>query len=371
MLYKGKDVFNAIIADDEDGIAYISLVDMPAVERDFVCFAKEKEMIRFAVENEEKHIISGVIMMADTPIYRRNGDYEYYVTYSKETLRKMAEKMLSDGTFKNVDIMHDNQVIKGINLLEIYIKDDAKGISPNFVDNVPDGSLMGSFHVENETLWSAIKSGEFLKGFSLAGLFTLQEMNNNQIKKENKMSKITKFIKSLMKFGEVSTDKGTIYFGEDEIAVGIEVYVNGENEEEKVAAEDGEYTLEDERVIVVKDGKIDEIREKEEEKPAEEPVEETEVVVENEEEVPAEEVVVEEPAEEANPYEERIANLESKVAELEKTIADLVERLAKIETTPAVEPIVEEFQKATEVNEKGLSKSTMKAINLFKNAKRK
>lgn len=370
MLYDGIEIYNAVIADDEDGITYISLVDLPAVERDFVCFSKPENLVRFAVENEEKRIISGVIMLANTPIYRRHGDYEYFLIYSPETIQKMAQKMLSDGTFKNVDLMHDNQVVNGVKLTELYIKDEKKGIVPNFVSDVPDGSLMGSFHVEDEALWNTIKNGDVLKGFSLEGLFTVEKMQNNkQTNKEKKMSKITKFIKSLMKFGEVSTDKGTLYFGEDEIAVGVEVFVNGENEEEKVAAEDGEYVLEDERTVVVAEGKVVEIKEKEEE-PAEEPKEETEVVVENEEEVPEAEVVVEEPkADERDVNAERIEALEQKVADLETAIADLAERLSKIEMSPAVEPIVEEFEKAHEINTNGLPKEAQKALKLFKNRK--
>ena len=372
MTYNGLDVYNATIKEIEDGIVFISLVDMPAVERDFVCFKKAEEPLRFKIENEEKRIITGVVMTANSPILRVNGDYQYYITYSPETLQKMAEKMLYEGTFKNIDLMHNNKRVEGVNLLEVYQKDDSKGISPNFVEDVPDGSLMASFHVVNDALWDEIKNGDFLKGFSLEGFFTVEKMRkadyNNELNKNKKMSKITKFIKSLMKFGEITTDKGNLYFGEDEIAVGIEVFVNGENEEEKVVAEDGEYALEDGRIIVVKDGKVDEIREKE----AEEPVEETPAEPEVEAEEVVEEPVVEEPAApETDVNEERIANLEIKVADLEKQIADLVERLTKIETTPAVEPIVEEFEKVSEVETKGLPKSAQKSVNLFKNFKKK
>ena len=362
MTYNGLDVYNATISDIEDGIIFISLVDLPAVERDFVCFKEMKEPVRFKIENEDKHIISGVVMLANSPIYRVNGDYEYYMTYTPETLQKMAEKMLIEGTFKNIDLQHNNRKVEGVNLIEVYQKDSSKGISPNFVDDVPDGSLMASFHITNDALWDEIKNGNFLNGFSLEGFFTVVKMskdNNNQINTENKMSKIAKFIKSLMKFGQVETDKGFLYFEPEEIAEGVEVYVG---EEEKVPAEDGEYIW-DEKIIVVVDGKVSEIKEKEE--VVEEPVE----VVEAEEEVIEE--PVEEPVEVADPYEDRIAALEAKVAELEGTIKDLVERITKVESTPAVEPVIEEFEKVVDVNTKGLSKGAQKSINLFKSYNKK
>lgn len=365
MTYNGLDVYNATISDIEDGIIFISLVDLPAVERDFVCFKEMKEPVRFKIENEDKHIISGVVMLANSPIYRVNGDYEYYMTYTPETLQKMSEKMLSEGTFKNIDLQHNNRKVEGVNLIEVYQKDSSKGISPNFVDDVPDGSLMASFHITNDALWDEIKNGDFLNGFSLEGFFTIVKMskdNNNQINKENKMSKIAKFIKSLMKFGQVETDKGFLYFEPEEIAEGVEVYVG---EEEKVPAEDGEYIW-DEKIIVVVDGKVSEIKEKEEvvEEPVAEPVE----VVEAEEEVIEE--PVEEPVEVADPYEERIAALEAKIAELEGTIADLVERITKIESTPVTPPIQEEFERVNEdVDINFLPKSAKKAIKLFKGRK--
>lgn len=271
----GLDIYEAKINDEIDGMYTISIVDYPAVERDFVCFKEQnKEQMKFSIENEEKQNITGVVMLADTPIYRRNGDYEYYITYSKETIAKMAEKYLKDGMQNNVSLMHNGELITGINMLEIYIKDSSKGIEPNFIEDVPDGSLMATFHVEDSDLWEQIKNGDVLNGFSLEGFFSIEEkMNNNKINKDKNMSKIAKFVKSLMQFGEIATDKGNLYWdGEGELAVGVEVYVDGE-EDEKIVAEDGDYKIEGKTIVVV-DGKVSEINEDEvvEEQPAEETI---------------------------------------------------------------------------------------------------
>ena len=261
-MLKGTKLYEAKVKDFNEGVFAISLVDKPAVEKDFVLFKEsDKAPLRFSVDDEMEHIISGVVMLADTPIYRRNGDFEYYIYYSPETIKLMSQKMLEDQTFNNIDLQHDGEYIPGVKLVEVYIKDSSKGISPNFVEDVPDGSLMASFKIEDEQLWDEIKNGDALKGFSLEGLFTMEEVNKE--KDKNIMSKIGKFIKNLMKYSEVESDKGKLYWGEGELEVGTEVYVDSEDGE-KVAAGDGEYIVED-KVIVIAEGKVSEIKVKEEE----------------------------------------------------------------------------------------------------------
>lgn len=361
MLYEGLDIYQAKIEDETDGIFAISLVDFPAVEKNFICFKDEKKQMKFSIDSDEKRNITGVVMLADTPIYRRNGDYEYYITYSKETIEKMANKLLKDGFQNRVDLMHDGELITGISMMELYIKDSSKGINPSFISDIPDGSLMATFHVEDEKLWDEIKNGDVLNGFSLEGLFTIEKMHNNKIKNNSTMSKITKFIKSLMKFGEISTDKGTIYWdGEGDIAVDVEVYVDGEDDT-KVIAEDGEYVIEDGRTIVIVDGKVSEIREKEGEETTEETTEE--VIVEAAEEVVVEEPVVDEPQpDERDEDKERIDRLEGEIEALKGEIEVLKGEIAKIITEPAATPIVEEFEAVNTVKTKG-----NKAAKLFSN----
>ena len=340
MKYNDKDIYQAKIEDFNDGIIAISLVEYPAVEKDFVCFNAVKEPVKFSIENEEERLISGVIMLADTPIYRRNGDYEYYVQYSRETLKRMASKLLQDGTFKNIDIQHNGEYIKGLELVELFIKDEKKGVNPNYVSEVPDGSLMGTFHISDDALWEEVKNGNMLNGFSLEGLFTIEKMNNNKVQKNSIMNLIEKFLKKMVKFESIATDKGILLIQEgDEFAVGTEVYV--EVEGEWVPAENGEYKLEDDRVVVVEEGKIAEIKEPEVEEPV---VEEPEVVVEAEEEAPVEEVVVEPQPEERDDKQEQIDALKAEIAEMKAEIEGLKNSIAEIVQKPIVEPIVEEFE---------------------------
>ena len=174
-------IYYAEIATDEQGIYCVSLVDCPAVESLFVTLGKHdkpREHMRFsAIENGEQHLLLGVIMRANYPIYRVDGDYEFYIVYEPDTIRKMAEKMLLDGYSSAVDLQHDNNLVDGVNLQELFIKDSTKGIVPKGFEDIEDGSLFGVYKVHNEDVWQRVKRGE-CAGFSLAGNFRISRKDD-------------------------------------------------------------------------------------------------------------------------------------------------------------------------------------------------
>lgn len=158
---------------DQTGIDAISLVDVPAVQRNFLCFSEAKPVnLKF---DASKHIITGVVCLADTPIYRYSEKYgEYYVVFSKETIQKMVEKFSRMDLFKSVNLQHDdNKFVDGIYMVESYIVNSERGISPIEFRDIPDGSWVASYKVDNEDLWNDIVNGGKLNGFSLQGLFNL------------------------------------------------------------------------------------------------------------------------------------------------------------------------------------------------------
>ena len=134
-------------------------------------------------------------MLANSPIYRRDETgYEYNIVYSPETIKLMSEKMLRDNTFNNIDIQHNGEILsKGmVNLVEVFIKNEDKGIAPNFLKNIPDGSLIGSYKINDDVLWNMCKEGS-LHGFSLAGFFNVAQID----KKKSKYSMIKKIKEKL------------------------------------------------------------------------------------------------------------------------------------------------------------------------------
>ena len=286
----GIPVYDALITDDDCGMNRISLVDAPAVDADFLAFAKDKALQMYSVSDEEKRIVRGVIMRADYPIYRRDKRGEYYVIYKADTIRKMAEKYLLESKQNEVNLDHqDDTDVDGVQMVQWFIKDSENGINPAGFEEIADGSLFAEFHVINDEVWASIKEGTY-KGFSLEGVFDMQPETNvseveeivdvldgifSKLYKNDKMSKLARFKEALAKIlvecGNVTTDRGILYWESDaDLKEGDEVFVE-DAEGNRTPAPDGDYTTSDGKVIVVVDGKVAEIKDAKAEVAPEEP----------------------------------------------------------------------------------------------------
>ncbi len=158
------------LADDAE-VSFVALVDKPAIQKDFLVFNEQK--LAFAIQDDEQHIISGPLMLADEPIIRNNAKYgQHLIKFSAETIKEIAIKFSKKGYQKNVNLMHDeNMQLDGLVMFESFIVDSKRGIKPmNGFEDVKDGSWFGSFYVENEQAWDLIKQGK-VKGFSVEGMF--------------------------------------------------------------------------------------------------------------------------------------------------------------------------------------------------------
>lgn len=275
-----RPVYEALVTDEETGMLRISLVDFPAVESNFLAFAKEGEKARlYFVKDEEKRIVRGVVMRADYPILRRRGDFEYFIVFRADTIRAMAEKYLAESRQNAVDEMHNHEDVDEVKMVQYFIKDTAAGIAPAGFDEIADGSLFAEFHVLNDEVWAKVKDGTY-KGFSLEGAFELVPEEMKAIPKtDTNMSKIKRFkaalARLLAEFGNVSTDKGVLAWdGDEDLREGDAVYVEDQEGNREVAP-DGDYVTSDNKTIVVADGKVAEIRDPEAEvAPTEEPAQE-------------------------------------------------------------------------------------------------
>lgn len=170
-------VYKLTISEDdlESGIDFISLVENPAIEKDFMKFNGINQ--QFAIQDEEKKIISGPAMLADLPIYRRDDVRgEYYVVFDKETIYKIAKKWAVNNKYNAVNVDHKTQ-IDGCILFETYLLDFERGIMPpKGFEDAKDGSWFVSYYVEKPQVWDEIKSGTW-KGFSVEGYFDFVEPN--------------------------------------------------------------------------------------------------------------------------------------------------------------------------------------------------
>lgn len=144
------------------------------------------------------------------------------------------------------------------------------------------------------------------------------------------VKKLLSLKKALLQFAEVVTDKGTLTI-DGELAVGVDVYVGDE------VAADGEYVLEDGRIVVVTEGKVSEIKEAE----PTEPTEPAEPVANAEPTEPATEPT--EPAYDdaqavINELTAKVAELEAELIEKENKITELEAKLSELEK-PVDQPL--------------------------------
>lgn len=273
----------------QDGVVRVSLVDDPAVQSQFEFFrSADREPAMYAVQDEERRIVRGVILRADYPIFRRDTpqDPGYYVTFSAEVIRAAAERLLAEGHANDVNLMHeDGSDVQGVQMVQLFVKDSAAGIDPEGFEGIADGSLFAEYHVTNDDVWADIKAGTF-KGFSVEIFYTLipasgtlrrtaEEVSGDELAEllidfittTDNMSRISKLKTALARimaqFGSVTTDKGVIYWdGEDDLKAGDRVQVE-DAEGNRTDAADGEYVTADGKTIVVTDGVVAEIRDPE------------------------------------------------------------------------------------------------------------
>jgi hypothetical protein len=166
--------------DEETGIDFVSLVENAAIQKDFLAFSETP--IKFAIQDEEKRIVTGAAMIADLPIYRRDDIRgEYYVVFDKESIFKIAKKWARSNQYNSVNAHHKTPIMNGVSLFESYIIDRQRGVMPPIgFEEVADGSWFVSYLIDNDDVWAKVKSGEF-KGFSVEGVFDFPEDKEEQL----------------------------------------------------------------------------------------------------------------------------------------------------------------------------------------------
>jgi len=165
----------------------ISLVEEPAIESDFVALSKEdEEKVQVLLESNEKHMVYGAALIPEKDIYRNNGEQEYYINFSKESIEKMSQDFMKEYRQFEVKTDHD-EIANEVCVVESWLVSDAYKDKSNALGiNVPEGTWMIGMKVNNIDTWDRIKAGE-LKGFSVESVVSLEEFskqndNNMDIK---------------------------------------------------------------------------------------------------------------------------------------------------------------------------------------------
>ena len=155
----------------EEGINAISLVEFPAIEENFVALSKDQHKVEFKTVDKEKRIIVGLALVPDKLIYRRRGDYEYNITFSKETVRKASELYLKRLKNNNTTLEHQ-EFTSGVSVIESWIVEDAKQDKTSLYNlNAKEGDWAVVMKIDNDAVWQDVKNGKYL-GLSIEGIFS-------------------------------------------------------------------------------------------------------------------------------------------------------------------------------------------------------
>ena len=171
--------------DEVSGIEAISVVENPAIEENFI--ALKNQEFKLAEVDKEKRILMGAALIPNKPIYRQNGEQEYYIYFSQATVRKASELFFINGNQSNSTLEHQLE-LKGLTAVESWIVESEQDKSRMYDLNVPMGTWMVSMKVNNDDVWKKVKAGE-IKGFSIEGYFADKLERPNEPVKESKMSK--------------------------------------------------------------------------------------------------------------------------------------------------------------------------------------
>ena len=288
--------------DSDQGIDYVSCVDLPAIESNWVAMSDTK---RFSF-NADKQMLYGPILVPNFPIYRndpQNG--EYYVVFTEEEIIKMVRKFQAQQKTINLNYQHqkDSQ-LKNAVIQEIWLtgkSDKSKDLGFDF----PVNTAMIGAYIGDAKFWAdEVKTGN-VKGFSIEGFLDM-EMKKFNHKHKYKM--------------EVTTKDGAFVIStmDETFTVGATVTITAAD---GTTTSDGTFELENGSTLVVVAGTITEVTDAES--------------AQEDGELSKEEVAVIQNA------------VKPELDELKKQMADL---LAKFSQIPAGKPITSKEEKAPEVS---------------------
>ena len=195
---KPTSIVELIISGEEElAIDAISLVTSPAIESEFVFFGKEKNNLTFAKVDEEKRMLISPALIPNKNIFRHNPNTQedYYVYFSKETVRKASELYLKHNNHHKATYQHQDRV-SGVLTVESWIKEGDSDKSKLYGYDLPNGTWFVKMKIENDELWQEIKSGN-LRGLSIEGYFTnkFEQMQKKEPTNEEILEALNEIIK--------------------------------------------------------------------------------------------------------------------------------------------------------------------------------
>ena len=292
----------------------ISMVTEPAIESDFVFFSKDKDIVKEAFSSDEKHMVYGAVLRPDFPIYRYDGENEYYLEFTSESIERMARDYMMNYRQGNVTIQHE-EYANEVFMVESWIKQDMdkdKSVSVGLDKSLPIGTWFCGFYVNNNDVWERIRNKE-LKGFSVEAMIDLEDFA--KVKKEDEFEMNETFWDKLKTIVNEALGKKEEKMEEQPIVEEPKPTVEEPKPSEPTAVEEPKPT--EEPTVVEEPKKDDEPKAEEEPKPTEEP----------------------KPNDDGNHLNDLIASLREEISALKEATTVLAEKVNDLGKMPSANPI--------------------------------
>jgi len=188
-------IIELIIDETEEvsGIEAISIVSAPAIEEGFIALKKE-EQVRLAEVDKDKRLLIGAALIPDKTIYRKTGDEEFYIYFSKETVARASQMYLQAGNQGQATLEHASEKLEGMNIVESWlIEDEVHDKSRKYGLNLPLGTWMVTMKVDNDFIWNEQVKQNLVSGFSIEGYF-IDRLKKNKTDNYSQDDKLLKQI---------------------------------------------------------------------------------------------------------------------------------------------------------------------------------
>ncbi len=157
------------VIDEEGrlGITAMGLVDMPAIEENWIALSK----MHLAKVDDERRMLYGPALIPDKQILRYDEKGEpYYVYFEKATVSAIAHQFFKKNLQHTTNLQHEIPVT-GVTVVESWIKEGKQDKSIQLgLPELPDGTWFIGTKVDEDHVWNDVKEGK-VRGYSIEGFF--------------------------------------------------------------------------------------------------------------------------------------------------------------------------------------------------------
>ena len=234
-------VYEAIFKEGEtQGVYALSVVENPAMEDLWIALSEQPQQIEFAKVDDEKRLLLGAALIPNKKIYRNIDGNEFYITFSEQTIEKLAHEFFKNQSNNNSSLEHEVK-LEGMSVVEGWIVEDSKNDKSNaYGKEYEKGTWVTMMKVDNNEVWEKVKSGD-IKGFSIDAVLGLTKLNlKSEIKMTNEVkdSIVNDVLNGVKTFFSNKDEKAEKAVVAEEVTLAEEEEVVDETKEEVYATKE-------------------------------------------------------------------------------------------------------------------------------------